>query len=339
MQQSNIFRSIGICAVFVAATVFAALVYPPYSTAELVDRVVAIVNDDIITLSELEEETGALYSSIAKKNDGESLLESRERARGATLDNMIIQKLIDQKAKKAKISVSEEEVEIAFTQMKEKAKDKGVDFQEQLASSGMDEKQYRNRLRSQLLQNKLLSFDVRAKVVISDEMLQEYYDNNYTTQVGEGTYYLLQMGFAWPSEDDQEKQDKEKEKARKLAERIRQLAIDGQDFKELAKKYSQLPSAAEGGDLGTFTLDDMADAMREVIAPLKEGEISAIIETPTNFQFFKLLVGKNDSGKVSTVPFDEVKEKIRNILYEEQLKSAYDSWIKELKDNAYIQKL
>lgn len=341
MQQPNNYRTYLECFFGLAAALFVLAVFPLQARSEVVDRVVAIVNDDVITLSELEEEAAPLYTSIAKNKGGESLLDSLEQARGVTLDNMILQKLITQKSKKYKLSVTEEEITQTLARMKEKADEEGFDFQQRLAMSGMDEESYRKRLGTQLLQNKLLSFDVRSKIVITDDMLKTYYDKTYTTKVEEGTYYLLQIGFSWKTDpsDDPNTVHEAKTKAKTYAERIRKLALGGQDFKELARKYSELPSAADGGDLGTFTLDDMADAMRAAIQPLKAGEISEIIETPTNFQFYKLLAGKADATTVSTVSFDEVKEKIRNTLYEEQLKGAYDSWVKELKENAFIQKL
>jgi peptidyl-prolyl cis-trans isomerase SurA len=341
MQRSHISRNIQHCLLIGASAIILWLIWPRAAEAELVDRVIAIVNDEIITQSELEEEAAPIYTAIAKNNSEGSVLESIAQAKEATLDNMILERLIFQRAKKYKLTVSEEEVNNAYESMKRKAEADGIDFKERLAMSGMDEEQYRKRLRTQLMQNKLLSFDIRSKIVISDEMLKEYYEQHYTTNVTEGTYYLLQMGFSWAKDaaSNPAELEKVKAKAKSLAERIHKLAESGQDFKELARKFSELPSAADGGDIGTFALDDMAEAMRDAIRPLKVGDISKIIETPTNYQFFKLLSGSDDAATVNAVPFEEVKEKIRDILYEEKLKSGYDEWVRDLKNNAYIQKL
>ena len=117
-----------------------------------------------------------------------------------------------------------------------------------------------------------------------------------------------------------------------------QLAKSGEDFKSLAEKFSDLPSASDGGDIGVFTLDEMAPFMRDAVAELHPGQLSQIVETPAGFQFFKLLT-MQDEAAVETAAFDAVKEEIREKLFEEKLKVAYTNWVKKLKEEAYIQKL
>ncbi len=89
----------------------------------------------------------------------------------------------------------------------------------------------------------------------------------------------------------------------------------------MAEKFSDLPSASDGGDIGIFSLDEMAPAMRDAVATLNPGELSKIIETPAGYQFFKLLPGK-ENAKVDTAPSDAVKEEIREKIFEEKLKDC-----------------
>ena len=144
----------------------------------------------------------------------------------------------------------------------------------------------------------------------------------------------MQIGIYW----DSAAHDDEKKLRKKQAERIRRMAVEGEDFKELAKKYSDLPSAPDGGDIGIFTLDDMAASMREAIVPLNPGEISEIVETANGYQFFKLLSGE-DNAIIVTASFESVKDEIREKLYEEKLKDEYSDWVKKIKDQAFIQKM
>lgn len=109
----------------------------------------------------------------------------------------------------------------------------------------------------------------------------------------------------------------------------------GEDFKSVAKKFSDLPSAVDGGDLGILELDDMAPAMRTAVAALETGMMSEIIETTDGYQFFKRLAATDQSSTA----FEAVKEEIRGKLYEQKLKAAFSEWIKNLKENSYIQKL
>ncbi len=318
--------------------IFCSIITPVSSLSELVDKVVAIVNDDIITLSEVEEEAEGLYRAIAQKNSGESLLQVLAEARHKTLDSLIDRKLIAQKAKQFNVSVSEEEIENGYENMRARSGLSETEFSEKLKEAGTTEKSYRANIGAQILQGKLVSFDVRSKVIITDAEILDYYDENYTSRVDAGSYYLLQIGFSWDNDTDPEKLAENKKKTRKRAERVYNLALNGQDFKMLAKKFSDLPSATDGGDIGTFTLDEMASSMRSAVGALEPGGISEIVETNAGYQFFKLLSGDKNTIVVSS-SFEDAKAEIKQKLYEQKLKEAYTEWIKELKDKAYIQKL
>lgn len=307
------------------------------STAELVDKIVAVVNDDIITLSELEDETTDIYKTLADKQSSENLLEAMDEARERALNQMIDRTLMEQKARQFNLSVSEEEIDSAFERMKSNMSLNSSQFRQKLKKSGMSEEQYRNKLRDNILQSKILSVDVRSKIVITDEMVLEYYDQHYTSRVNQGDYYLLQMGFSWdknPPKDLQESKDK----TLKLAKRIHKLIGGGQDFKTLAKKFSDLPSASDGGDIGVFTLDEMAPAMQSAVKDLKPDELSSIVELQSGYQFFKLLSGE-DEAIVVTSSLESSKDEIRDKLYESKMEEAYKVWVKKLKESAYIQKL
>jgi peptidyl-prolyl cis-trans isomerase SurA len=315
------------------------LFFPLNIAAEVVDKVVAVVNDDVITLSELEEEAAALYQSVARTNSDKPLIDALAEAREMTLDRMIDQHLIAQRARQYNVSVTEEEVESAFEGMRSKMSLSPLEFRQKLEESGLSENLYRKQLESQILQNKLLSYDVRSKIVITEDMILDYYDENYTSRVNEGHYYLLQMGFTWDtSTTDQGKQAIEKQDALQRATRVVKLVESGKDFRSLAQKFSDLPSAKDGGDIGSFSLDDMAQVMRDAVAPLKPGEISKVIETPAGYQFFKVLSNEKNAIVV-TASYETVKEEIKEKLYQLKLQEAYSDWVRKLKENAYIQKI
>ncbi len=212
------------------------LLTPLYLFAEVVDKVVAVVNDEVITLSELEEETAGLYRSIAQDNSEKRLLDALEEAREATLNSMIERRLIKQKAKKYNITVTDEEVNNAYEGMRNKMSLNPAEFQQKLAESGLTEESYRYKLNSQILQQKLLSFDVRAKIVVTDEMVLDYFDENYTSKVDKGSYYLLQMGFSWPATNDPEKLAAAKKETRERAERVYNLATRRAGFQITGQK-------------------------------------------------------------------------------------------------------
>jgi len=318
---------------------FIGLYSPQPAGAELVDKILAVVNDDVITLSEVEEASVELYRSLTKKNSGKSPFQVLNEARENTLNTMISQLLIEQKAKQSNVAVSEKEIDAAYENMRIKSSFDPAEFRNKLEESGMSEELYRKNLKMQILQSKLVNYDVRSKIIITEDMILDYYDDNYTIRVDKGSYYLLQMGFSWKTEtSNPEDLAAGKQTTYKRAERVFSLVKGGQDFQELAKKFSDLPSASDGGDIGTFTLDEMAPGMRSAVAPLKPGQLSKIIETSAGYQFFKLLSGA-DNDIVITSSYEAAKNEIREKLYQEKLKEAYAEWVKELEENAYIQKL
>jgi peptidyl-prolyl cis-trans isomerase SurA len=182
------------------------LLNPLYISAEVVDKVVAVINNEVITLSELEEETAGLFRSITKNNPDAPVLDALEEAREVTLNSMIERQLIQQKAKKYNVDVTEEDIDAAYETMRNNMSLNPTEFRIKLEKSGMTEESYRYKLRTQILQSRLLSYDVRSKIIVTEEMILDYYDENYTARVDKGSYYLLQMGFSWPETDDPQKE-------------------------------------------------------------------------------------------------------------------------------------
>lgn len=310
--------------------------------AQLVDRIVAVVNDDVITMSEVNEKGKGFFKKITEEAPPAQVEDALRRAREEVLDNLIDKKLIDQEAEKQMVSVSEAELEAAAEQMLISNNVSREMLDAQLAQMGMSYDSYLDTLRNQILQSKLVNYEIRSKIIITDDMILDYYDTHYTKHVGGGGYYLMQMGFIWGKDsaatESAPARYAEKMDAKKRAERVHALVVDGQDFRTLAQKFSDLPSAADGGDLGVFQKDDMAPYMQDAILTLAPGEISEVIETPSGYQFFKLLASQ-DGQIVVQASFESVKEEIRNKLYEQELKGAFDEWVDNIKEEAYIKKL
>jgi peptidyl-prolyl cis-trans isomerase SurA len=208
------------------------------------------------------------------------------------------------------------------------------ELRKELSAEGVSEKQYRDELREQILNSKLITHQVRTKVVISEQTVLEYYTTHFTTNVGGSDYYILQIGCIWGAENQNgtiPSQDEAKEKAKKA----HALALNGKDFKELAKKFSDLPTAADGGDLGSFQQDEMAPYMREAVVRLKPGEVSPIVENENGYHFFKL-VSSQEGKVIAREPFESVKEQIREKLYQQALEQRYKDWLTSIREMAYI---
>ncbi len=309
--------------------------------AEMIDRIVAEVNDDVITLSELDEEGESFIRLILTEVPAEDREQTLEQAYQDILDGLIDKMLISQEAARQGIVVTEEETETAVDNIIKNSNLSREAFFTELENKGINRETYLSNIKSQIYQNKIITLDVRSKIVITEEMILDYYDSTYTRRVEEGGYYLLQIGIGWDEADDDADPlalQQKKMEARQKAERVHKLALSGRDFKELARSFSDLPSAADGGDIGVFNENDMASYMQLAVLKLEPGEISPIVESPVGFQFFKLLSNR-EGGIVMQAPYDSVKEDIREELYNKAMQEAFVNWIEGIKGKSYIKKL
>ncbi len=300
------------------------------SWADMVDKSVAIVNDDIITLSEVNELGHPLFQKAAFEVPPDELIKVFNQIRSSVIDKLIEKKLLLQESKKMKISVSAQEVDNALELIQQRNNLTREQFSEELKKNDMTEKIYRENLRSQILRSKLVNYEVRSKVVIPEERIIDYYDEHYTERLGDGGYFVLQIGTLWQNGDRAGKQ-----KALEKIKKIHAQAKENIDFKALAREYSELPSAEDGGELGIFKKTEMAPFLRDAVIDLQPGEISRIVEADTSYQFFSLLSSKGDQI-ITTVPYASVKEEIRKKLHQEETEKRYNEWVKGIREKAYI---
>jgi peptidyl-prolyl cis-trans isomerase SurA len=302
----------------------------------LVDRVAAVVNDDIITLSELEKTGREYFARIKEKAPAAEVDRALEKARQEVLSSLIDKLIVRQQADKLSISVTEPEIDTAIDQVLARNNATIEDFKKDLAAMNISEQEYRDSLRDQILESKLINYEVRSRIVIVEDNIKAYYQKEYTQEKGEGGYYILQIGFTWRNSVSLEKAGFDtKEEARAKAEEVRKRVLAGESFTELAKAYSNLPSAEDGGDIGLFQKDEMAAYMKDAILAMHPGEISPIVEIGNAFQFFKLL-SMREGDLVVKAPYESVREEIRDVLYSQEMEEQYKVWVKSLREEAYI---
>jgi len=300
------------------------------------DRVVAVANDDVITLTELEKAGSEYFERIRMKAPEGEVEKALELARNEVLSSLIDNMIVKQKAAELSITVEEAEIDNATKQILARNNATMEEFRKELASVNLSEQEFRENLRGQILQSKLIDREVRSRIVVVEEDIMAYYEKEYTQEKGESGYYILQMGFNWKNSGvGGEKVYDSKEEALKKTEEIRARVLAGENFAELAKSYSNLPSAAGGGDIGLIKKDEMAAYMRDIILPMHPGEISEIIETDNGFQFFKLR-SLREGDLVVKAPYQSVRDEIRDRLYQQEMEEHYKVWVESLRTKAYI---
>ncbi len=313
------------------ATVF---LLSPHSFANVIDRSIAIVNEDTITLSEINETGREVFKKLAAETPQDQLPAVLEQARRTVLDKLINKKLVVQEAKKLNIQVSDQEIDTTLQGILANNQMTMEQMRQDMRAMGMTEKQYREELREQILSSKLIGHEVRTKVVIPESDILHFYQNHFTTTVAGKEYHILQIGTTWGTAQGDEAAPTRTAASDKI-KKVHTLARDGEDFGELARSYSDMPSASDGGDIGTFQSDEMAAAMRDAVQNLNAGEISAVVEIDNSFQFFKLQ-SSQEGTTMTHESYETVKDQIREKLYQQAMEQRYNDWMTSIRQKAYI---
>jgi len=296
---------------------------------ELVDRIVAIVNDDAITLSELNEAYLPFAQQIREANNPPEV--EREmifKLRQEILNKLIDQKLTDQETERLQVSVNDKEVDQRIEQIKSEHFLTEEDIRKTLAAQGHTLEGYRERIKEQLLRVKLINIEVKSKIAVSGKEIQDYYEEHKEEYQGGQKYHLRTILIkASPSAGA----DQKKVALEKIKSIVRELK-SGAAFDELARKYSQDGTAAAGGDLGLFTLDELLQEFQETVLWMAEGQISPVLETPKGYQILMLQEIKKIPGKT----LEEARIEIQERLYRELVGEKYNAWLKRLRERSYV---
>lgn len=301
----------------------------PVLAGTVVDRVVAVVNDEVILLSEVDQMAGPTYREPVDL----STLEGRRKFdahRRKVLDSLIEKQLIAQKAKEMKIQVTMDEVRRAVEEVK---KNNGLDdaqFKEALRQQGFSMDGYQKQLRQQLLELKVINQEVRSRISIADEEVRAHYAQSARQSAGdESQIHLRQIFLALPKGASADAVEARSKQALSLVEQVR----TGVDFAALARKQGEDPLSRSGGDLGWIARGDLPDQLREVVASMEPGDVRGPVRSDRGLHVIQLVEKKEGGG---AKPYEEVKEQLRQQLYQQQVEKGIGSWTKELRRKAHV---
>lgn len=285
------------------------------------ERIVAIVNDDVILLSELKNALAPLRKQYEAVYEGEELDKRLAQAKKDILDKLIETKILLQEARSRSIEVSPREVKSMLENVKKSfsSEDK---FQEALAEQGLTLEEFSKRLEDQLRIKRFVDQEVKMNISISVEEMRDYYEANKSEFFHEAQYRIKHILI----------KDSPGKEADAKAQEVLAKIKGGEDFSIVAKEYSEDPNAPSGGDLGFLERDKFIPEIRKVVEQLKVGEVSDIIKTRLGYQIIKLEAIK----EAETKDFDEVKQEIRQKLFQKKFVEKYQEWLAELKKNSYI---
>ncbi len=300
------------------------LLFSVSSRALVVDKIVVVVNEEVITQGDIDRILRPLYQQNKDTLTAEDMAEKLDEARKQLLKRLVNDKLLLAEARRKEIEVEQSEIDAKLDEVKKRFPSEEEFMQaitqENILLSDL-EKQYKERI----MIDKIIDQEVRWAVAITPNEALTYYDENKKdfNEPKKVKLYsiLIRVG-----------ENHSGVKAEKLARRILSRLEEGGDFAALANQYSEGPYADSGGDMGWVKENDLMERINELVFSMEINEISGILETPLGFHIFKV----EGKAPARTKTYQEVKTRIEEILYRTKVEEKLIKWLDELKENAYI---
>lgn len=297
--------------------------------AAVVDRIVAVVNEDIITLYDIE----MLMRPMAQDIKGQGLPPERERQtlarlREEMLDNLINTKLTEQEVKRYKIAVTDEEVENHIRQVKQRRSLTDENLKAGLAQEGLTLEEYRKEVKLQIQRSKLVNREVRSKVVITQADIKDYYEKNKSKYGSGRQYYLWNLFVKLPPKPI----PADRQAAKALLQQALTEVNQGRSFEEQVRLTADGAKGIQGSELGMFRLDELTPQLREAVQGMKPGQVSEIVESDFGYQVVYVQQITETAGK----PMAQVEAEIQEILFREFVDSRFAAWLADLRKRSHI---
>ncbi len=300
------------------------LVSTPSLYGEVVEKIVVVVNNEVITQGEIDRLLAPLYQQYKPLYPTDKLVRKLDEARQAVITQLIDEKLILGEAKKRAVDVSEKEIDAKIDEVGKRFASRDM-LEKALAEQHLSLKELKERFKDQIMSRKLVDAKIGGSIIMTPSEISDYYEKH----VGE---------FVQPEEVKvrniliKRNADVPAEKTVQLVRDIEKRLKEGGDFAELAKLYSEGPGASDGGLMGFVRRGDLMPEIENVIFGMQAGEVSGIIRSSAGFHFFRL----EERRESKTLGLTESRRFIEEAIYREKAREKMKGWLESLKKNAYI---
>jgi peptidyl-prolyl cis-trans isomerase SurA len=293
-----------------------------HARAEVIERVVATVNDDAIFLSELRRRAAPfLERVITGASEGERP-QRIKRLYEQFLRELIDDQLIEQTARKMNIVVSSSDVELAIENVRKQNNLDNARFWEAVRAQGFTEKQYRTDVRKQILRLKVTNQRVRSRVNLNDQTVRDEYDDRVRKARRRQRFHAEHIFLGVP----------QMASATEVADTMRRA--NEMRAKVDIEKFSDMAAQRGGGDLGWLEQGDLPEGLEDVLLALEPGQISAPVRGPSGVHIF--LLRERQEGGLEIPAFEEAKDTIYRELLDRAMAKQQELFLAELRRNAVI---
>lgn len=293
-----------------------------------INRIVAIVNDSVITQSQLNHEVAFIKANLEKNNTKlppESVLADQ------VLQQMILKKLQLQLAARTGIQISEMDVTKAINTLAQKNHKTVAEMYQSVATLGLSRAQFRQDIRDELTTNKLQERDIASKITITPEEVSDYLRSNAGQALDTTQYHLATILIALPDAPTAQQIASASTQANVIVSQLKK----GANFKRIAMSDSKSQNALQGGDLGYKQLLELPSVFAAQVVKMKDGQIAGPIKTANGFYIIKLLDTRTAAKSKKLSP-DQLKLKVENLIFQRKLQERLQNWDEQLRSGAYV---
>lgn len=298
--------------------------------AQLVDRIVAVVNSEVITESELDAYLRSIYEQYKNEYSGDKLMQIMTEARAKLLNQMIEDKLVLQEAKAQELEVKESEIDELTLDFKGRFKSE-TEMEEVMKTEGMTMKEVRERFEKQILIRKLQDRQVRAMVVVSPTEVDKYYEEHAAEFTEEERIKVRSITIK-KSDEAKQKGIMDEEAKNRILDLRKKIVEQNEDFGKLAKNFSDDTKAKADGLSDWVKRGEMIPVIDDVLFKIPEGKVTEVIETPMGYHIFR--IEEKRQGKKKTL--EEAREEIQGKIFKTKAEARFQEWMTQLKKKAYI---
>lgn len=299
------------------------------ANAVVIDRIIAVVNQDIITLSEVQEAGKQEFTQLRSRYTGNRLAQELEQVQRKYLDLIILRRLQVNRANEMGLATSDSEIERALDDVKSRNGLSADELERLLNREGLTVEDYRGRINEEILLRKINNIEVRSRISVTPNEIRQHYEKNIIKFLPPEQLRASHILFLAPPNASDNTERVKRSEAEKVLKKIK----GGANFAEMAKRHSQDPSASKGGNLGVIKRGEVLPNFERVLFAMKDGEVSDIARTRAGFHIIKLTKRLPRNPK----PLSEVEAQIRDRLFQGKAKTRFRRWMEELKKKAYIE--
>lgn len=293
---------------------------------DVLDRVIAVVNNDVITLSELQDSLAFyLYETKETVKPGEE-----EALKQRLLNRMIDSRLQLQEAGRDQIAVEDAEVNEQLTDVMRRVNAKTQEeFEQIVKAQGLTLEGVKKRLKEQVLVQKVIRRKVQLRISVTEQEIEKYFLENREKLETGLSYHARHILFAPSPPGGEAAWDAARARAEEVWTKVRA----GEDFAGLARRHSEDSTAGDGGDLGALKQGELAADLEGQILRMRPGDASAPYRSRLGFHIFKLEWKEGLTGETLT----QAKQQIRDILFRQKYAARLEAWLAEIRKRAIIE--